>query len=123
MHNIINKINIRLKQLQYEIPYSISELNILITNLVLLNKIKNIKMYNFIIVVVSLREALTLKILIILGILPDYKIFVLKSSIEIDAIFNNKFYDDVHFIVTTKAFLKYYQMLSRIRIEKKLLVF
>ena len=116
------RIATRWFQFRGEVLGLIMGLQILIVNLSLLGKIRSAGDYPITVIVDSWREATILRLLWIIQLLPLHKILVARFNSDLNLLMQSNFGNEALLIVTSRAFIKHYQLLADLRHQRLLVV-
>lgn len=116
------RISRRWIQFCAEVTDLISGFQILLVNLDLIGRLRPALPKSITVIVDSRREATILRLLSILRLLPRHNILVVLGAHDLDLLMRLNCGIESLLIVTSRVFIKHYQLLARLRTQRRLLV-
>lgn len=112
----------RWSQFRDEVAGLIWGLQLLIVNLALIGKLRPVGLDPITVIVDSWREVTILRLLWITQLMPRHKILVVRRSSDLDLSTQSNFGSEPLLIVTSRVFIKNYQLLAYLRHQRQLIV-
>lgn len=122
MINLWKRIASRGFQFRGEVVGLIRGFQLLIVNLSLLEKLRPAGANPSTVIVDSWREAIILRLLWITQLLPRHKILVVRRNCDLKLSMHSNVGKETLLIVTSRAFIKHYQLLVDLRNKGRLVV-
>ena len=109
-------------QFRDEVVGIIRGFQLLIVNLALIGKLRPVGSEPITVIVDSWREATILRLLWVTQLLPRHKILVVRHACDLHMLMQSNFGGESLLIVTSRAYIKYYQFLASLRHQQRMFV-
>ena len=120
--SILKKLKYRYYQFRNEVEGQISELQILIVSLYYLNKFELFEVSEVFLILDCYRDALIMRIFCFFRILPRYQLAVTEQARDLHFLISKNFSKSTRIVITSRQYIKNYQLLASLRREKKLII-
>ncbi|MBC8505317.1 MAG: hypothetical protein H8D34_10690 [Chloroflexi bacterium] len=116
------RIPIRWLQFLGESSSLVAGFQLLIVNLAYIDQLRAPEKKRLVVIVDSWREAVILWLLWICKVLPRYNIWVIRRTGHLDLYAEGDFGGEQLLVATSRAFTKHYQLLAKLRQQRRLMI-
>ena len=119
---ILKKLNYRYCQFHNEVEGLVGELQILIVSLFYLSKLELIDVSKVVLILDCHRDAIILRTFCFFKILPRYQIAVADHARDLNVLISNSFCKSKRIVITSRLYIKNYQLLVFLRLKNRLVI-